>query len=249
MASAWREAIDPVDPATWPDRCGDCGTELWLTRQCTGHSKRAPHGHCGRAAAKGQVVCHKHGGATKQAKAAAGRRLEQAEAARAAATYGLPVEIEPHEALLQELYRTQGIVEWLQELIAQLEHEATTLPNVSVSAVSLDEAFEPDEDEPPDTSSGRSGLKQYTRDGRLTWEKPSVWVELYQAERKHLADVASRCIKAGVDERRVQLAEQQGRLLAKVLVGVLGDLGIDPQTDEARQVVTRHLQLATTSAA
>lgn len=239
--------IDPTDPSTWPSHCGDCGEKL-KRRQCMGHSnikddegRIVGRRHCRCYAMVGQTKCKSHGGRSKRAKAAAERAIGEAEARRAVATYGLPVEVAPIDALLQELHRTAGHVAWLGVLIADLEHEESTRPAVLGAPATGDEA-EREATEGPSTS-GRSGLKQYTRDKGLTWEKPSVWVELYQTERKHLASVAAACIKANVDERRVELAEQQGQLLAKVISGIVGDLGHDLHEAGVREVVTRHLQL------
>jgi hypothetical protein len=162
--------------------------------------------------------------------------VEAERAARAAATFGLPVAVEPHAALLGELHRTAGHVAWLGDLIARLEHQESLDPHVGGKLA--DDAEEDDR-----TTSGRSGLKQYTRDGVLMWEKPSVWVELYQTERKHLAAVATACIKAGIEERRVEIAKQQADVLVSVLRGVLSDLGVADGPD-VNTVVARHLRLA-----
>jgi hypothetical protein len=53
-------------------------------------------------------------------------------------------------------------------------------------------------------------LKQVTEMG----VQPSVWISMYQAERKHLVDVNKAAIAAGVSERKMQLQEEQGRLIA-----------------------------------
>lgn len=76
--------------------------------------------------------------------------------------------------------------------------------------------------------------------GGMTQEEPSVWIRLYQAERKHFADVAKTCVSVGIEERRVRLAEAQGILIAQVITGILTDLGVldDPKVPS---VVRRHL--------
>ena len=45
-------------------------------------------------------------------------------AAQAVVTYGLPREIDPHTALLEELHRTAGHVAWLAQQLRDLETEA-----------------------------------------------------------------------------------------------------------------------------
>jgi hypothetical protein len=64
----------------------------------------------------------------------------------------------------------------------------------------------------------RKGLKQYaTGEGGALWERPSVWVELYQKERSHLVGVCKAAIAAGIAERAVRLEERRGELVAELL--------------------------------
>jgi hypothetical protein len=225
-------SIDPTDPSTWPSHCPKCGVALTKKRQCMGHSSRTGK-HCGKTALRGARVCGTHGGSLSRTKLAAEDREAAAQAQRAAATYGLPRQVEPHDALLEELHRTAGHVAWLGVLIAELEHEDSIHPRAGGDV-------ESDEDR---SSSGLSGLKQYHRDKNMLWEKPSVWVELYQHERTHLAKVAKTCIDAGIAERQVQLAESQGRLLADVVRQIVTGLGHDLQDERVREVVVPALQL------
>ena len=68
-------------------------------------------------------------------------------------------------------------------------------------------------------------------------------VEAYGVWLDRLAKASSLALRAGVEERKVQLAEQQAQLLAKVISGILGDLGHDLHDPEVREAVTTHLQL------
>lgn len=63
--------------------------------------------------------CKYHGGAAPTYKV----QVEQIMAETAVEQYGLPTEVDPHTALLGELYRTQGHVEWLRMRVAELETE------------------------------------------------------------------------------------------------------------------------------
>jgi len=111
-------------------------------------------------------------------------------AREAVATFGLPREVAPDVALLEEVHRTAGHVGWLGALVAGLES---------------------------------SELAQWSETGRA----PSVWVRIYQEERQHLVRVAKAAIDAGIAERQVRLAEQQGTMLAQVIDVVLDGLGLD----------------------
>jgi hypothetical protein len=58
----------------------------------------------------------------------------------------------------------------------------------------------------------------------------SAWYELYMKERDHLAKVCSLALRAGIEERKVKLAESQGLLVADVTLRFLGALGLSPLT-------------------
>lgn len=130
--------------------------------------------------------------------------------------FGEPINLDPHTALLQEVHRTAGIVGWLEDKLAKLR-----------------------EDGHPDDEI----LIQFSKQHGLV---PSVWMQLYQQERDRLIHVSTSAIKAGVAERRVQLAEQQGRLIAEILLGFIRDpaLGLTPtQLMAAPGIMRKHLQL------
>jgi hypothetical protein len=64
--------------------------------------------------------------------------------------------------------------------------------------------------------------------GSERYERPSVWVELYREAVKEQAKVAKACLDAGIDERRMRLTEQHGRVLdgviRKVVEGIFAGL-------------------------
>lgn len=69
---------------------------------------------CQRSAELGTDVCHYHGGKAPQTLNVAQKRQQEEKLARAAALLGLPIEIDPHTALVEELRRAAGNVAWLQ---------------------------------------------------------------------------------------------------------------------------------------
>lgn len=154
--------------------------------------------------------CKLHGGNTANGKAAAAKlRAEDM-----VEGYGLPVDIDPQEALLDELRRTAGHVHFMGQLVAKLNTDGLAGP-VGTQGSTEGKVFIPKHEQ-------------------------HVWITMYQEERRHLARVAKSCIEAGIEERRTQLAEQQGLLIAQVIKGVLKDLGVD-EDKRVPKIVGRHL--------
>jgi hypothetical protein len=91
---------------------------------------------------------------------------------------------------------------------------------------------------------GEDGLTQWGMSGRTA----SAFWAMLEDQRKHLVATAAACIKAGIEERRVQLAEQQGRLMAEVIRTIVTGLGHDLQDDAVQRVVRPALQLMRSAA-
>lgn len=170
-------------------------------------------------------MCWKHGGNAPQVRAAADRRLADQEARAAVVTYGLPRDVDPADALLEEVCRTAGHVAWLEQQVRALSPEELVWGVAEVAEKHATE-FE-------GTDTTRKAA-------------PNVWVLLYREERKHLVDVCATALKVGIEERRVRLAESQGAIIADVIRKVLEDpeLGLDQkQREVGRGVASRHLRV------
>lgn len=232
-----------------PTQCQRCSrphvTSLGLP-SCAAHSKTRDGAPCGNDPMHGQKVCRIHGGSSARSRAAGAQRVAEAAAQEAVRTLGLPVDVSPTEALLEEVRWTAGHVQWLrarvQELNAEPTHTVESLAGEDLGMASRD---------------GRGALtwgttKVTTGDtaGTTQEAKPSLWYELYTRERTHLVRVCAEAIRAGVEERRVRLAEQQGELVAGAIRAILADLGLSAE-QEARvsEVVPRHLRVLAGGAA
>lgn len=102
----------------------DPGVEPADPRFCNA-KKRQGEGHCTRPAGwgtdhAGQGRCKLHGGKTQSHVAAA----RQAAAHVAVSKFGLPREIDPHTALIEELHRSAGIVAFLTDQVQGLDTAA-----------------------------------------------------------------------------------------------------------------------------
>lgn len=159
--------------------------------------------------------CKLHGGNTE-----GGRKQGQDLAALdAVQMYGLPREVDPHVALLEELARTAGHVDFLRAKLNELGVEDL------VGLVGSDGVT-------------GEGLTHHPRTER------TIWLSLYQDERAHLVSVAAACVKAGVSEAQVRLAEALGSRIATLLDGVLAGLNLTKKQQElAPKLVGQHLAL------
>lgn len=148
--------------------------------------------------------CKLHGGKTGSHRAAAQREI----ARQAVATFGLPIEIDPHQAVLGEVYRTAGAVAWLDDIVRNL-------PPADV-VWGVTEETTKDSGEFPGVDVTRKAA-------------PNVWVDLWQRERKHLVAVCKAAADMKIDERMVRLAEAQGAQLAGVIRELVARLGLSAE--------------------
>jgi hypothetical protein len=204
--------------------------------KCSAHRKGVrPLAPCTRVPNTGQKVCHYHGARKHGTKATRllemEREMERAQAkmVKAVETLGLPREIDPQKALLEEIARTAGHVQWLAGMVASLQPEEVVWGRDKEEHKEGNEAGDP---------------VDYTLTARAA--RPHVWVQLYQQERAHLVHVCKVAITCGIQERQVKLAEEQGNLIAGILRQVFEDpeLGLSEKQQLAgRMVASKHLRL------
>lgn len=157
-------------------------------------------------------MCGSHGGRAPQVKRAAAARLAEEEARKAVVTLGLPRVVGPGEALLEEVHRSAGHVAWLGEKVRELDM-------VTGGEGAGEHALVWGTTKVVDKGSGESPGVDTTEEAR-----PSIWYTLYAQERDRLVKVCEAALRAGVEERRVRLAESQGQLVGGLVQRVLGAL-------------------------
>lgn len=148
----------------------------------------------------GSGRCKLHGGSSP-----AGKKFAQKQqAVKARDTYGLPVDIDPADALLQEVHRTAGHVAWLGAVVAQLRKG--------------------------DLGWGVTKVKLGGDDYGTTYEsKHNIYLGMYNQERKHLVSVTSAAIKAGVEQKRLTLETQRAELIVTMLGDIFDSLDLTPE--------------------
>lgn len=223
--------------------CGQVHVSGAGGRPCKGHIKfhtvdgeRIPYPEnerppCRGNAMTGQDICHAHGGRAPQNKAAGQARETERKAAALMLTYGRPIQTTATEALLDEVKWTAGHVQWLREQVQKIEIRMGETAGAPVD----------------DLVWGKTKHKIGGDDAGTTWEAgPNVFLTLYQQERTHLVKVCSEAIRAGIEERKVRLAEKQGEMVADVITRILDDLKLTPeQAATVSIIVPRHLRLLT----
>lgn len=190
----------------WP--CPDC--HQTHPRGCHGHVKlydangnRTGQRPCRLSPIRGLDVCRKHGAGSPQAKAKSERVQAEQAAAREVARLGVKLDIHPAVALVDLVQWTAGEVAYWRDVVTALAedgHEALTWGVVK-------------------TEKGRDRGERT----KLTTEQAGQHIAYSMLEKAsdRLASYAAAALRAGVDERRVRLAEQQGALVADVIRGVI----------------------------
>lgn len=179
---------------------------------------------CRRPSMKGGTVCASHGGKSPQAKAAAARRLAEQEAAKAVRLFAAPVDIDPARALVELVQWTAGEVAYWRTQVQQLA-----------------------DDTPEKLTWGVVREKVGGEDYGTTLEaKPNVAYLMLTDAQDRLAKYAAAALKAGVEERRVKLAEDQGALVAQVIRSILEQLNLtSEQQARVPEIVPAQLRLLT----
>lgn len=236
-----------------PKPCTKCGNPHALKSghpSCIGHRRDGQP--CRQKRMHEQDVCRLHGGMAPRALANAEKRGQERAAREAVVTYGLPVDVSPTEALLEEVRWTAGHVGWLRARVQELEQSQLVWGVTKTEREAAGEdritfgGAEADDEE----TTGLVDASALPVSKVVASAGPSIWLDLYDRERKHLVAVCAAAIRAGVEERRVRLAEQQGELVANVIRAVLADLGLsEEQQARVSEVVPRHLRVLAGGAA
>ena len=209
---------------------------------------------CANTPAEGAKRCWRHGGKAPQVKAAAEKRVAEAAAretmTKAVRTLGLPIDVDPGKALLDEIHWTAGHVAWLRDKVQELTTVQTLTRGTEDRTTwnkDGDSEFHEGSDESgnPNAHALVWGQTEY-RDktggddaGQTVVEQAgiNIWYQLYLKEREHLAKVCALALKAGIEERKVKLAESQGLLVADAIRRILSALGLTPEQQQLVPVI------------
>lgn len=275
-------------------RCPECGKVCCAAalnkRQVqksmdAGLRVRCPATVCHRAAGwgtnhSGFGRCKFHFGSSPSNVRAAARQ----EARTLMRTYGIPVEIDPEEALREEIHRTVGHVRWLAEKVATLSDEDVINEGPIVNGSRSPRAAKVIDIAPTKGPNGRDAenddyredvtedIKRLTPTGddvlvygvterqvqaggegggfdRVTvTAAPNIWLQVYMAERRHLADITKIAMAAGLESRRLDWAESMADRLIGAMEELATQLGHDTNDPRVRMLTADALTRLTAQA-
>ena len=176
-------------------------------------------GTCQRDPVPDARRCHYHGGSSPQSLKAAERKRQTREARRALTLFGeTPAEhVDPAEALLELIARKHHEVNALREvlqLIADGWDGDDLMRHPYVWGVVKHEQ-----------GTGPEGYIDRTTSAA----EPSVWWKLLREAEDQLARYTTAALKAGIEERKVRIAEAQAVMMAQVVDRALTRMGITPE--------------------
>lgn len=210
--------------------CADCGMihkTTSGTTSCSGHlrgsGKKTP---CRRPPNRGMSVCRLHGGATPVAMEKAAERLAlmsaQGEIADLMRDCDIPDQ-HPVDGLL-EVVRVSGS---MMRLLTLKVGELTEEPVVREMLV--------------EGKDGSLSTRKYT-DGEGFWGLnkdgemvPSIYVTLLKMWTERYERACETALKAGIEERRIRLAEDTSELFFNALTKAIVEAGLDPVARAALQ--------------
>lgn len=190
-------------------------------------AKTRAGGRCQRASGwgtghSGVGRCKFHGGASPQAEVGGAIALARQEAV----VMGRPLAMEPHEALLECIRIAAGEVAYASERIAALEETDAVGPVITTRPLKHEKGAE-------------SRTERVHEEGE---PRLHIWIVVRQRAMDRLVNYSKIALNAGVEERRVRLAEQQGALIAGAIRRILESLGV-ANHPQAPAVVRRELTL------
>lgn len=170
---------------------------------------------CGMYRLKGLDVCGKHGGNTRAGKAKRTAFLERERYEKALASvvkvYGIPREVDPAIGLIESYWRSAGIVDALEKLVATLAPDELGFGVISETVTAkraeqaLDFAGNPVDVEPEIETRTIRGARQH------------VWVKEYNNERDRFERLGADIVRLGLEARRDEYVRAQVDVFASVI--------------------------------
>lgn len=218
-------------PDMWADdpvQCQKCGRPHATSTggpSCTAH--RRDGAPCRNDPMRGQSKCRMHGGKSRGAEANGERRQGEERARRALESFGAPAEnvADPGAVLVGLIEVSAGLVDFYREQVRDLDPGAlvwgvTKTKATAAGSMLLTFGHTGSEDD-EDSEIGLTDFGSAPSSEVESKASVSIWLQLFDAERDRLARLAVAALKAGVQERQIQLAERQGEVVGSAIRQIL----------------------------
>lgn len=218
----------PVEPV---DACAKC-EKMHLTGfgkpACKAHRTQLdPIGQlipCKQSPARGLDVCLTHGGGTKRAKALSARAREEhdrrAAAEDALRIFGKPRQIDPAVGLIEEYWRSAGIVAQLEQVVAAMELDDLVWGK-QTEDIKTTAAGPPEFNDSSDAGAGPTYEVKTTHVAR-----PSIWLKMFNEERDRFTKLGIAIASLNLEARRDEYVRAQVDVFAAVLLDP--EMGLSP---------------------
>lgn len=173
--------------------------------KCTAQSKQSGK-RCGNYPVHGGKVCRMHGGAAPQVAAKAAARAQQDAIRGLLENLGTPAPIDPGQALLELIAAKNGEVHWLRAVVKDQEQAALVWGRADY-----------------ENGIGPMGpVDKYTDKAAV-----NIWWDMLRKAEDQLASYSSQALRAGIEERRIRLAERTGNQVAMAVRRILDRLNLN----------------------
>jgi hypothetical protein len=141
--------------------------------------------------------------------------------------YGIPRHIDPADGLIEEYWRTAGIV-------AGLERKVASIPMADITWGVTEIAIDAEPDNVPEVPADNGGKHVKSVKQRASI---NVWVKLFNEERDRYAKLGVEIVRLGLEARRDEYVRAQVEVFASVLLSP--DLAL---SQEQRETAARLLR-------
>lgn len=202
------------------ENCDECHkphiAPRWGQPSCKAHrSRRDENGDktpCTANRIRGMEVCAKHGGSSPQAKRAATIKVVAATVAdRANRIYGVPRHIDPAQGLIEEYWRSAGLVRAYEDVVSGLHLDDLVWGIVERQVTTGERQV---------TTGAEGGEGGPSGDVARTTARAGVhmWIKLFNEERDRWTKLGVEIARLGLESRRDEYIRAQVEVFASVLL-------------------------------
>jgi len=212
--------MTPLEPKIICQKCGKIHVTYWGTVACSAHiSGSDPLEPCSKAPKKGRVVCRSHGANLPTIARAAEQKLALMAAQGPIADLMRECDIpdqHPIDGLLEVVRVSGSMMRLLTIKVGELE-EDTDVVEVLRENKAGDIRLE--------RRAGEDAFWMLDKDGQMV---PHIYVQLLKIWTERYEKACATALSAGIEERRIRLAEDTADTFFSALSKAIAAAGLDP---------------------